>query len=148
PMAEPLRVALNVGVVRRALEREVERHLEPELGRAGDEAAEVLQRAELGMHALVSALGRADRPGAAHHAFAAVRVVVRALTGGAADRVDRRQVDDVEAEPRDVLEARAAVGEGAVPALGPAGAWKELVPRAVGGPRPLHQHFELARITP
>ena len=84
------------GVVGRALEGVVERHLEAEVARLGDEAPEVVERAELGGDGGVAAVGRADGPRAAGIVGAGVERVVRALAGGDADRVDRRQVDDVE----------------------------------------------------
>ena len=85
-----------------------------------DAAAEIRQRAELGMDRLVAALGRADRPRAARIARPRVERVVAALALGGADRVDRRQVEDVEAHRRDVGQARLDVGERAVraPAVG------------------------------
>src|SRR5207249_8739662 len=95
---EPLRVLGQPGVVGRALDREVERDLEPELLRAGDEAVEVRERAELGGDGVVAALLCADRPGAAGVALLRRQRVVAALAAAAANRVDRRQVDDVEAE--------------------------------------------------
>ena len=52
-------------MVGRALHREVERDLEPELAGARHEAVEVVERAELGVHRLVPTLGPADRPRAA-----------------------------------------------------------------------------------
>ena len=59
---EPLRVRLDPGVVGRALQREVERDLEPELVGLGDERVEVVDRAEVGVDGVVAAVLRADRP--------------------------------------------------------------------------------------
>ena len=75
--------------------------------RRRDQRVEVVERAELGVDGGVAALGAADRPRAA-------RVVRRALDGRlfgplrncAADRVDRRQVEDVEAHLGDVRQPR------------------------------------------
>ena len=61
-------------------------------------ALEVLERAELRVDRVVAALVAADRPRAAHVALRRPRRVVAALAVRRADRVDRRQVDDVEAE--------------------------------------------------
>ena len=48
-----------------ALDREIERHLHAELGGGGDKAAEIVERAEIGMDRGVAALLGADRVGAA-----------------------------------------------------------------------------------
>ena len=63
--AEPLRMLAHVRMVGRALERDVERELEPELAGAGDEPPEILERAELRVQRLVAAFGGADGPRAA-----------------------------------------------------------------------------------
>ncbi len=97
PGGEPLRVLAHPRVVGRALQGEVERDLHAELACAGDEGVEVLQGAEVRVDRVVAALGGADRPGDAGIAGAGDEGVVGALAEGAADRVDRRQVDDVEA---------------------------------------------------
>ena len=52
---------LQPGMVGAALDREVERDLEPVVVRGGDEGAEVIERAELGMDRVVPALRSADR---------------------------------------------------------------------------------------
>ena len=48
PMLEPLRVLADPGMIGRRLERDVERDLESEVARGGDEAIEVVERAEPG----------------------------------------------------------------------------------------------------
>ena len=65
PVVEPLRVLDEPRVVRRALDREVERQIEPELARTLDEPIEVGERSELGVHGGVAAPVGADRPRAA-----------------------------------------------------------------------------------
>ena len=62
---EPLGMLLQPRVVGRALDREVERDLDPELRAPRDEPLEVLLRAEVGMDRVVTALLGADRPRAA-----------------------------------------------------------------------------------
>ena len=94
---EELGVLGRPGVVGRGLERQVERDLEPEPVRLGHEGVEVLERAEVGVDGVVAALGRPDRPRGADVVGARVEGVVAALAVDAADGVDRRQVDDVEA---------------------------------------------------
>ncbi len=123
---EPLRMLRQPGVVGRGLDREVERDLEPGLPRRGDERVEVLQRPELGMDRVVAALLAADRPRAAGIALRRGQRVVPALAVRLADRVDRRQVDDVEAELGQLrqhllhaLEAAPAAREELVPGAEP-----------------------------
>ena len=53
---EPLGVLARVGMIRRALERDVERHVEPMFGRRCDQVAEVVQRAQVRVDRFVAAL--------------------------------------------------------------------------------------------
>ena len=127
-------------VVRRGLQREVERDLEAELAGPRDERVEVLERAEVGVDRVVAALGAADRPRRARcRPGRGSRVLLRPLRLTPADRVDRRQVDDVEAHRGDGVEA---LGGGARRCrttdlarrrvdVGALGAREELVPGAV-----------------
>src|SRR5262249_56758815 len=62
PGGEPLRVPPNPGVVRRGLQRKIERDLEPELTGPADERVEVGEGAEFGMDRVVTAVRWADRP--------------------------------------------------------------------------------------
>ena len=87
----------------------------PVLARRGDQAAEVVERAELRQDRGVAAFVGADRPRAADVVGLGDERVVAALALDPADRVDRREVQDVEAEPGDVRQARLDVLEGAVP---------------------------------
>src|SRR6185503_15510137 len=111
PLIEPLRVLPHPRVIRRALDREVERDLHAEALRGLHEPPEVLERTELRMHRGVAALRPADGPRAARIARPRAQRVVRALARGAADRVDRREVDDVEAHAPDLGQAIDAVVE-------------------------------------
>ena len=99
---EPLGMLLQPRVIRRALDREVERDLDPRRPRRGDQRVEVLPRAEVRVQRVVAALLRADRPRRADVAFGVLDRVVLALPVRVADRVDRRQVHDVEAELREL----------------------------------------------
>ena len=99
---EPFRMLLDPGMVGRALDREIERDLEAMRVRRVDEPAEVVERAELGMDRVVAAFVRADGVDAADVAGRGLQRVVLALAVGAPDRVDRREVEDVEAELADV----------------------------------------------
>ena len=107
---EPLGVLGGPRVIGAALEGDVERHFDTELGGPGDEAVEVRQRPQLGVQRVVAARsdrqtavgrrrarpGEADRPRAADVAGTGHQRVVRTLAVGHPDRVDRRQVQHVE----------------------------------------------------
>ena len=116
PPPEPFRMLRQPRVVGRALDREVERNLHVVVPAGRDEAAEVREGAELGMDGVVAALGGADRIEASRVVGGGLRRVVAALAVGAADRMDRREIDHVEAHPGDVGQPGDAVVEGAVPA--------------------------------
>ena len=98
---EELRVRGHPRVVGRRLQREVEGDLEVELTGARDEGVEVLERPEVGVDRVVAAVLAADRPRRAGVLGARGQGVVGALAVDLADRVDRREVDDVEAHLRD-----------------------------------------------
>ena len=115
------------GMVGRRLEGEVERDLEPEGTCGGDEPVEVVDRPQLAVHRGVAAVGRADGPRAAGILGPRPEAVVGSLAVRAADRVDRRQVHDVEAELGEPRQRR-------FDALQPAErAGKQLVPRPETG---------------
>ena len=99
----------------RALQRQVQRDLQARARAAGgDEAAEVGRRTQLGVDRVVPALGRADRPRRADVVGPGGQRVVAALAVDPADRVDRRQVEHVEAHRRDAGQPVGGGGEGAV----------------------------------
>jgi len=79
PGLEPGRVLLDPRVIRRGLERDVERDLELPGARRGDQVIEVVERPERGVDAGVAALGAADRPRAARIVGPGDRGVVRPL---------------------------------------------------------------------
>ena len=103
-VGEPLRMVLHPRVVGGGLQGEVHRHLQAELVRPGHEPVEGVEVAEVGMDGVVPALDVADRPGRPGITGARLQGVVRALPERGADRVDRRQVDHVEAHRRRRLE--------------------------------------------
>ena len=102
------------GVVRRALEGDVEGQLHAVGVGGGEEVVEVGECAETGMDGFVAALSRADGPGAAYVVRAGSGAVVGALAEGAANRVDGRQVEDVKAHGGDLRQQELDIGEGAV----------------------------------
>ena len=101
----------------RALQCEVERDLHAELVGALRRTREVLDRAEFRVDRVVAAFVGADRPRRADVGLARRQRVVAALAVDPADRVDRRQVDDVEAHVGDPLELLGGGGERAVNGL-------------------------------
>ena len=126
-------------MVGRALDREVERDLDPVLAAGRHEPVEVLVRAEVGMDRVVTTLGTADRPRAAGVARLRDEGVVLALAVRRPDRVHRRQVEDVEAELRELR-------QGLLDALEPSpGPGEELVPGAEARPLPLDVGLERGR---
>ena len=89
-------------MIGRRLERDVERHLQPEAVGDGDEPIEIVERAEPRLDRRVAAVLGADGPRAAGIAGRGGQRVVAALAVRAADRMDRRQVQHVEAHGRDL----------------------------------------------
>ena len=132
------------GMVRRALERVVERDLEPVVPGGAEERPEVGQRAERGVDRLVPPVLVADGPRGARVVGAGLERVVAPLPEAPADRMDRRQVEHVEAHGRDVRQPLDAVAERAGPARHPAlGPREQLVPCREPGQGPVHDHLEL-----
>src|SRR5437879_2491906 len=104
-------------MVGRALERDVERDGQAVLTRRSHEPAEVFQRAQLRVDRLVPALIGPDGPRAARLVGLCPDAVVRALAMRAADGVDGREVEDVEAHAGDVGQPVLDLAERAVTAL-------------------------------
>ena len=147
PVVEPLRVLGHPGMVRRALERVVQRDLEPAVSGGSKERAEVRQRPQGGIDRLVPPVLVADGPRGARVVGARLERVVSSLPEAPPDRMDRRQVDHVEAHVRDLRQPLDAVAERAGSARHPAlGSREHLVPRGEPGQRPVHDHLELAVI--
>ena len=87
----------------------------------------------------------ADGPGAAGIVRLGDERVVGTLAVGAADRVDRGEVDHVEAEPRDAGQRALGVTEGAVPCgIAGGGPGEELVPGGEPGLAPVRADPVLA----
>ena len=109
-----------------------------------DEAPEVGQRPEGRLDGGVPPVLAADRPRAAGVTGGRDQRVVPALALGVADRVDRREVDDVEAHRPDVVEPRDAVVPGAVPAGDPTlRAREQLVPGGEARRLAIDDHLQL-----
>src|SRR5690606_8180358 len=140
--AEPARVLANPRVVRRGLERDVERDPQPVLPRLANEPYEVVQRTEGRVNRGVASLGRADRPGASRVAFAGPEGVVRAFPKTGSDGVDRGEIQDVEAHRRDVWEPGRGGSKGAVRAALARRPREELVPGREACVRGLDHHAD------
>ena len=101
---EPLRVLGHPRVVRRALDRQVERDFQVQFRRSLHERLEVHCGAELRVDRVVPTVGRADRPRRPDVVRPSHQRVVRALAVDRADRMDRRQVHHVEAHRGDAVQ--------------------------------------------
>src|ERR1035438_9271682 len=94
---------------------------------------------------LMSAVSRTDGPGTAAIVRLALWVVVAALAEGAADGMNRREIDDVETHLRDVGQALFAIRQRTVSAgLLSRGAGKELVPGTESRAHRIDNNGELA----
>ena len=90
------------GMVGRALDGEIQRELQPVRLRRGDQQRRKSSSVpSCGMDRVVAAFRAADRIGAAEIARLGAQRVVAALAVGAADRVDRREIQHVEAHRAD-----------------------------------------------
>ena len=139
-------MVVHVRMVGRALERDVERDLEPERARPRDQPPKVIERAKLRVQRLVAAFGRADRPRAADVVRVGGKRVVAPLAPLAPDRMNRRQIKDVEAHLRDVRQTLFAIAQGAVRAgIVAARAGKHFVPRAEARQRAVDDERQLGR---
>ena len=138
PPLEPVGVLAQPWMIGRALDREIERDLQPVLVRCRYEPAEILQCAELRMDRIVPALVAADRIRAAVIARPRRQRVVAALAVLLADGMDRRKVENVETHLADIGKAADHIVERAVPVhIAGLRARKQLVPARKLGLRPL-----------
>src|ERR1700730_287395 len=111
PEAEPLRMLAHPGMVRGALDRKIERHLDPEGRSRIYETTKIRESAELRVDGPMPALGGTDRVGAAGIARLGQGAVVLTFAVDPADRMDGNKIDHVETEPRDLGEACDAIIE-------------------------------------
>src|SRR3569833_1760586 len=131
PLAKPFGMLAYVGMIGRALKRDVARNLHAVLAHLGDEGIEVRKRAARGVHGGVTAFIGADGPGTARIVRACDEAVVAAFALDAAARVDGRQIHHVEAHRGDIGQPLAAIAIRAVAAGRVAARAREhLVPRA------------------
>ena len=144
---EPLRVRLHPWVVRRGLQSEVERDLDALRAGRSHEGPEVRESSEVRVDRVVTAFGGADRPRRAGVAGLRIERVVAALAVDATDRMDRGEVQHVEAHRRDGREPtrrgaeRAALDRAVLQPARSLRAGEEFVPGADAGALALDQQF-------
>src|SRR5262249_34491043 len=85
PLAEPFGMGLHPGMVRRALEGDVDGDLDVVIVGAGEEMLEIVESAEVGVKGLVSSFRRADTPRTADVAGLSGHRIVLALAKLSAD---------------------------------------------------------------
>ena len=144
-MTEPRRVLANPGMVGARLQRIVERDLQPRAARFREEQLEVVDGPQVGVHRRVASFRCADRPGAARVVRPAFERIVAALAMRSPDRMDRGEVDDVEAHGGDRGQALRGGAERAAPGRpGALRARKHLVPGGEARPLAVHPNGERA----
>ena len=140
---EPARMLFEPRMILGTLDGEIESDFQTMVGGGSHQAAEIFTGAELRMYRLVTTLLAADRVRAAGIVRAGSQGIVAALAVGAADRVNRREVQHVEAHVLNHRQTRVHVVESAV-TLGIVGdrARKQLVPTGELGEFALDVHGE------
>ncbi|MNQ87439.1 hypothetical protein D3C85_1026620 [compost metagenome] len=111
---EPTRMLLEPGVILGALDGEIQGDFQAMVGSRGHQPAKILAAAQLRMDRLVAAFIAADGVRAAGVIGARLQRVVRALAKTAANRVDGREIQDVEAHVANHRQALVHVVEGAM----------------------------------
>src|ERR1700722_3290188 len=100
--AKPFAMLFDIRVVRRALERNIESPLKSVFPRARDEALEILQCSQLAVNGSMTAFVGADGPGTAHIIVLRRYRIIFSLSERLPDRMDRREINDIETHGRDV----------------------------------------------
>src|SRR5689334_1427312 len=98
-------------MVRRALEGNIHCQFHIAIMEFMDEEVEIGKAAEFGQHRKMSALPGTDRPGAAHVAISRFCRVVLALAETASNGMNRRQIQNVEAHVRYIIELRRNIAQ-------------------------------------
>ena len=137
---EPLGVGADPRMVGRALQGQVECHLEAELAGSRDEVGKALDVPQIGVDRVVTTGSRTDRPRGSGVVRAGIQKVVWPLSIAASDRMNRRQVHHVESHGRDLGQPPCSSAEctrgprAVLVALGSLASGEELVPAAHGRP--------------
>ena len=112
-----------------------------------NQALEIVERTELGMQVRVAALRRTDGIGAARIVLARCEAVVAPFTILAADRVDRWEIENVEAHVANIGQLPDNVVESTVAErIISHRAWENLIPSGERGCRAIDGDFELASV--
>ncbi len=129
------------------MDREIERDFDAEPGRGSDKTAKIGPGAEPRLDGTVAAFGGADRIRAARILRRRDHSVVAPLAVDPADRVNRHEIDDIEAERRDIAEPLDAIRESGAALRVPALAAREhLVPRREPRLRPIDDQLEFTPV--
>ncbi|MEY5014338.1 MAG: hypothetical protein RIS92_696 [Verrucomicrobiota bacterium] len=144
---EPVGVFVNVGMVGGAVDGKVECDFHPAGADFFDQPREIFERAEFWRDVAVSApvgavlVTVSDGVGDAGFSGFAGEGVVASFSGGDANRVDGREIDDVESHGFGVFDAGQAFAECcAAMAFAGCGTWEKLVPRRTEGFSAIHHH--------
>src|SRR5437867_10479061 len=130
-MPEPFRMFMHPRMIRRALPREIDRDLEAEALGFAAEPFEILEGAEPRLDRRVAAVRRSDRPWTPGITWSGDERIVAPFAEARADRMNGRQIDDVEPEIGDARQAISRLAERAAPrGIGTGGSREHLVPAA------------------
>src|SRR5690606_11983767 len=108
---EPLRMFLHPGMIRCALQGEVQSDFDPELATHLHQVSKVLKSAKLGMDGIMSTCLGANRPRAPYVTRLGHRRIVPTLSIHLTDGVNRGKIDDVKTHRRDLGDASLGVFE-------------------------------------
>src|SRR5215471_99086 len=136
-MFEPFGMFSYIGMIGRTLVRDIQSNVDFVPLRRAEEVAKIVECAKLWMDRLVSTFLSADRPRTPGLAGLGCSRIVFALAKGLSDRMNRREVEDVEAHCRDFRQDFFAVLERAV------GSRKHLVPGAETCPNGIYRDAKL-----
>ncbi len=146
-LLEKFRMFGHPGMIRGALERNIEGNFHFQLPGALDQVGEVFQRTQGGMDRSVPTLGRADRPGAALISRGGFDGVVLALAKTFSDGRDGGQVENVKTHFRHIVHPAGYVAQRTVLSRrGRPGTGKELIPGGKTRPFPVDNNFQFALV--
>ena len=118
PVEKPFGVIGHIRMIRGAIQREIQRDLESALLRLADQPLEILQRSQLGRDIAMTTAVRtplmpvADSVRHPRIVRTALERVVRTLALGHPDRMDRREINHVEAHRLGIVQPPEAIPEG------------------------------------
>src|SRR5215471_15336711 len=113
-LPEPLRVLLHIGMIGGALKGNIERYLYAILLGFGEQAPKIVEAPELWMNGHMAARGRSNGPGAAWITGGSHGGIVLALAVELANRVNRREIEDVKTHTRQIRQTCLTILESAV----------------------------------